>query len=813
MSRRTSARAWMLRRLMGRLRITDDVVRHLSTFQRLGETVEVELPGELMPVGARTVFRALRTRGAAQIAPDWVWPFWLERQLDPASPAFVPRGHLPFLTNVTHRNWTAVGNLDSPWEAIVDPCGLVTPWFDGWSLDWWIGGDDRWYLPSREVGVRQRLVDATPVVETAMHVPSGDVVERVYAIRRSSAEGGGELVIVEVENLSKVPVALALAVRPYNPEGLSVIERLDLHDGTTVTVDGRVALLLPKPPARLAASTFHDGDSAGVVKAGTAGDCWPGPVRDQAGLAQAAFVYPLAHGATLRAAIPLVPERRTRRRGVARRRVAHAPAYPHALPPADAVAKGWQAQSRRGLRLVLPDARLAEAVEANRRFLMLLHDGDEITPGPATYHRFWFRDAAYLLAALGVYGYHDEVAQVLASYPGRQHVDGFFFSQRQEWDANGAALCALVHHWRLTRDRRMVDELAPSIAKGVHWIERKRHGRKAKRDDAALAGLFPAGVSAEHLGPFDYFYWDDFWGVAGLRAGAELLRAVDQPDAAAEAARFASAMWADLERSLALTAERLGTDAVPAGPRRRIDPGAIGSLVACAPLDLLPSGDTRIVATADLIRSRFMLEDGRAFYQGISHTGLGTYLTLQLAAVELRAGDRRCLDRLAWMLDAATPTWTWPEAIHPRLAGGCMGDGHHGWAAAELLSFVRDLLVREVDGGVALASLVPTGWYGQGWEVHDAPTAWGHVSYAVRWHGDRAALLWEVEPHAGVGAVRLTAPGLDASWSTAERRGEALLDPVPAPPQPSSSEGNGATVAATATGGSRGDRPGEGSFA
>jgi DNA-binding CsgD family transcriptional regulator len=108
----------------------------------------------------------------------------------------------------------------------------------------------------------------------------------------------------------------------------------------------------------------------------------------------------------------------------------------------------------------------------------------------------------------------------------------------------------------------------------------------------------------------------------------------------AEAARFASAMWADLERSLALTAERLGTDAVPAGPRRRIDPGAIGSLVACAPLDLLPSGDTRIVATADLIRSRFMLEDGRAFYQGISHTGLGTYLTLQLAAVELRDGDR-----------------------------------------------------------------------------------------------------------------------------------------------------------------------------
>jgi hypothetical protein len=798
-----SARAFVLRRLMGRLRITDDVVRHLTTFQRLGETVEVELPGELMPVGARTVFRALRTRGAAQIGPDWVWPYWLERQLDPGSPAFVPRGHLPFLTNMTLRNWTAVGNLDSPWEAIVDPRGLVTPWFDGWSLDWWVGADDRWHLPSREVNVRQRLVGDSPVVETAMRVPGGDVVERVYAVRRSSTEGGGELVVAEVENSSKVPVAVALAVRPYNPEGLSVIERLGLHDGTTVTVDGRVAMLLPKPPARVAASTFHDGDSAGTVLSGAAGERWRGTVRDPAGLAQAAFVYPLAHGATLRAAIPLVPERRTRRRGEARRRVADAAAFPRALPPADAVARGWQSQGARGLRLVLPDERLASAVDASRRFLLLLHDGDEITPGPSTYHRFWFRDAAYLLAALDHYGYHDEVAHVLRSYPGRQHSDGFFFSQRKEWDANGAALHALVRHWRVTRDAALVDSMVGSIAKGVHWIDRKRHARKAKRNDPALRGLFPAGVSAEHLGPFDYFYWDDFWGVAGLRAGAELLRAADQHDAAVEADRFAAAMWDDVERSLGLTAERLGTTAIPAGPRRRLDSGAIGSLVACTPLDLLAPDDPRIAATADVIRQRFTFDPpwavdaavdastdgGLAFFQGISHTGLGTYLTLQLAAVELRAGDRRCLDRLAWMLDAATPTWTWPEAIHPRLEGGCMGDGHHGWAAAEMLTFVRDLLVRDVPDGVVLASLVPAGWYGRGWEVHDAPTAAGHISYAVRWHGDRAALLWEVTPHPGVERVTLSAPGLDPSWSTVERHGEALLGPVPAPPGPSAAAG------------------------
>ena len=147
-----------------------------------------------------------------------MWPFWLERQLDPRSSAFVPRGHLPTLANLTNRNWTMVGNVGSPWEAIVDPRGLVTPWFDGWSLDWWIGADDRWHFPSREVSVRQRLVDAAPVVETVMRVPGGDAVQRVYAVQDVE-----ELAVVEFENASNLPFALALAVRPYNPEGLAVV--------------------------------------------------------------------------------------------------------------------------------------------------------------------------------------------------------------------------------------------------------------------------------------------------------------------------------------------------------------------------------------------------------------------------------------------------------------------------------------------------------------------------------------------------------------------------------------------------------------
>ena len=63
-------------------------------------------------------------------------------------------------------------------------------------------------------------------------------------------------------------------------------------------------------------------------------------------------------------------------------------------------------------------------------------------------------------------------------------------------------------------------------------------------------------------------------------------------------------------------------------------------------------------------------------------------------------------------------------------------------------------------------------WRGNPVDVRKIRTRHGSVSFSVRWHGERPALLWELEGFDNPVTIRC---GLDPPWSTTERAGEALL--------------------------------------
>ena len=97
-------------------------------------------------------------------------------------------------------------------------------------------------------------------------------------------------------------------------------------------------------------------------------------------------------------------------------------------------------------------------------------------------------------------------------------------------------------------------------------------------------------------------------------------------------------------------------------------------------------------------------------------------------------------------------------------------------AGPGVLGETRAALVREVGATIELVPGFRTAWLGQPIAAHDVPLRAGACSFAVRWHGARPALLWDVPP----GSV-VRAPALDASWSSNEAVGETLLEEPPAP--------------------------------
>ena len=391
---------------------------------------------------------------------------------------------------------TLIGTLGGRGRARVDPHGGIASDLLGWSINWWIGGDDRWYVPEHESTLRQTLVGDAPVVRTAMRVPGGDAVQYAYGATAPGVPDG--TIVVEFENDSPAPFAVALVAREARAVGL---------DGSVVHVDRRPALVMPRAPSRWSVAKGHSTDvevCSGAAREGS----FP-PTTDRGGRIEAAFLFPVPHRARLRVALAL-GDPAAQREDLDR------------LPAPDAIARGWAAQLDRGMRVELPDERLAAAVRAAR---------------------------AHVLLAAGL---------------GRP--SGNVVSALEDW------------------------------------------GFDAQAADA----------------------WPKLSGRDRRRAGARPQR---------------PARW-------------------------------------------------REVAT---------------------------------------------------LLDVGDP--------------------------ALLLLGLRGLLAFDgADGTVSLLAELPPGWLGQGIEVHDAPTRRGPVSYAVRWHGERPALLWDAPP-----GVRLTSTGLDPDWSSDEPAGDALL--------------------------------------
>ncbi len=228
-----------------------------------------------------------------------------ERQYNPHDDAFIPRAFSITHVNLTSRNWTAVGIPGIDELPIVDPRGLVTPFWDSWSIDAWIVTDQGENVyPSRLSEVKQYLDMVGPVaVVTVANQKSLQLISRVTA---QLQEDGSPACVIDLSVNGPESSWLVVALRPYNPEGVSFINDISLlPEKNGWLVDKQRQVKFSRNPDQTSFSYYRQGDVKNRLF--TAPDLQD--IQCRVGMASAAALFRVSGGNnTVQAAIPLTSE-------------------------------------------------------------------------------------------------------------------------------------------------------------------------------------------------------------------------------------------------------------------------------------------------------------------------------------------------------------------------------------------------------------------------------------------------------------------------------------------------------------------------
>lgn len=316
-------------------------------------------------------------------------------------------------------------------------------------LEWWVGGDDRWYEPAREITTRQELIRNLPIVSVSMRVPSGDAVVTAF----TTVQGPRELVVSELSNRSKVPFVAALIVSGPGANDVTL-------DGTAIRIGGLPVIHVPSAPQRSAAAPSIDELRALVVGGGVAPTYVP-----RHGESASAFLFAVTHtlgvrvGAIVGASSPLAFA---------------APPVLHALPTVHDLANGWDTHLGRGADLrTVPALASAPHFRSAISSLLLYAEpaaSDVTTPIVV---------CGALAAALDAGGFHAEAGALLADAPQWQGRRGELSDAKSEAVVGNAAIStaafvdAVARHGALTHDAVFAKTMAPVLAGGLEYLLKK----------------------------------------------------------------------------------------------------------------------------------------------------------------------------------------------------------------------------------------------------------------------------------------------------------------------------------------------------
>ncbi len=651
-----------------------------------------------------------------------------------------PRGWFPRYWLREQSYWTPVGSPEGKRRALINEEGLVETDEAGFSLEP--------FILTREGPVTWADVRSA-VALPAGGAPLPSVTWESDTIRleiRPWVDGRGDDLTLHVtyrlECLMPAPeTRLVIAIRPFqvNPPwqafrnlgGRSPIHHIRC-DANGLTVEGRDVTAAPHADAQGAAA-FEEG---GVPSTLTTGDVPRSPhIDDPSGLASAEMAWSLPAGQSTLKVTVSVPY----------------------FGKSKALAKGARANALARWRRTLGSVKwqvpacAAPAFDCFRTaagHILINRDGPAIQPGPRRYTRSWVRDCVIMGAALAKAAQPEALRTFLNWYAPFQRADGFIpcvvdrdgIDWLVEHDSHGQFLWGVREVFRGSGDRTFLKHMLPHARKAAGYLIALRTERMTAHyrsgEHAACFGLLPESASHEgYLAHPVHSYWDDFWGVRGLEAAADLAEVAGFAEEAgrwrSEAARFQADLLRSIEKVIA--DKRLAY--IPGSVEwADFDPTATSNAIAMLDFaDALPQGPLHAMLET-------YLDGFRRKHRGEMPWNNYTAYEIRIIGAFVRLGKRDIANELlAFFLSDRRPrAWNqWPEITwrDPR-SPGHLGDVPHTWIAAEYLLALASMVAaeREASSSLVLASGMPWTWISEenGFSVSGLPTRYGPLDFMIR---------------------------------------------------------------------------------
>jgi len=218
------------------------------------------------------------------------------------------------------------------------------------------------------------------------------------------------------------------------------------------------------------------------------------------------------------------------------------------------VAEFWRRRIREGAQIETPNAMINDFYRTHLMHMLVINDrepgADRNVARCGGFHYGSFPDEGCMgISDLDRRGYTQEAERCLQLYvdyqgtaplPGNyQSTDGVFYGsggyEVAGYNRNqGWVLWCLAEHYRYTRDRAWLEQVAPALVKGCDWITRERQatmGNQGLSKNPVSYGFLPSG-SLEDV--TDYWTWlaTNAYAYLGFCSAAEVLAEIGHVEAA-----------------------------------------------------------------------------------------------------------------------------------------------------------------------------------------------------------------------------------------------------------------------------------------